>query len=112
MTTPRTPRTSTAKPASQTGHVDFDMDQLEVESDEPCYIRFAGRRIKLNSIRDLDWKVSAALSPERPHQFFKAIVAEEDQEFFLKQPLTGKKLNELMEFYWEFYGITPGESNA
>lgn len=109
-TTPRTPRSTPSKPTG--GHVDFNLDELETEADEPCVILFAGKRITLNSIRDLDWKVAARLSPQRPHQFFKAIVAEEDQEFFLKQPLTAKKLNELMEFYWEFYGITPGESDA
>lgn len=110
MTAPRTPRTTaTQKPVVE---IALDLDALTNEPDEPFFVQLGGRRIQLNSVADLDWKVVAKLDPGKPHAFFRTVVAEDDQEHFFKTPLTAKNMKSLMDLYWDFYGLAPGESDA
>ena len=105
MTTPRTRTTPVSKIADRSP-VALDLDSLERENaPKPFTIRLGGRKVTLIDLRDLDWQEAAALSPDRPFQFVEAVVAEEDQEFFLSQKISLWKMENFASAYRTHYGL-------
>jgi hypothetical protein len=106
------PRTTAAKAPSKTPN--FDLTTLEgVEPDEPLVVRIAqGKVVRLKNVRDLDWKIVAGLTPERPHEFLRNVLIDEDYDVFMETPLTDKQLEPMLRFYLDFFELNPGESGA
>lgn len=109
MTT-STPRRGSgpAKPRSSVDRspVALDLDSLERENaPEPFVVKLGGRRISMIDVRDLDWQLAASLSPNRPYQFFEAVVPEDEQEHFLSQQLPLWKIERMAQQYRDHYGL-------
>ena len=111
-TAPRS--TAAAKARAVSGPVDLDLDTLEREETyEPMSIRIGGKRITLIDARDLDWQVAAALSTDRPHQLFEAIIPKSDQDHFWATGLPLWKMEQLANRYRVHYGLdSPGNSRG
>lgn len=89
-----------------TGPIALDLDSLERERTyEPFAIRVGGKRVVLIDPRDLDWQEAAGLSPERPFEFFDAVVPKGDQEAFFAARFPMWKMEELIQSYRAHYGM-------
>ena len=88
--------------------VTLDLDTMEREGDQPdpFVIRVGGHPITLLSVQDIDWQDAAALSPERPFQFFEVVVPADEYETFLGQRFPLWKLQLLIQQYQDHYGLT------
>lgn len=105
MPAPGTRSTSKATPAR--AKVTLDLDALERERTfEPFTIKVGGSIVTLVDARELDWQIAASLSPERPHQFFEAVVAPADYETFLAARFSTWKIEKLVELYTEHFGLS------
>lgn len=86
--------------------VSLNLDTLEREDPrEPFSIVISGKRIVMSDPSDLDWKVLMDLNENNPMQFFRYVVAPDDQAHFKKADIPGWKMRKLMELYQEHYGL-------
>lgn len=100
MTAPRKPATRASS------SVAFDLDALEREQTfKPFTIKADGKVITLLDARELDWQVAANLSPERPFEFFDAVVSESDRETFFAAKFPIWKMEDLIKRYMAHFGI-------
>lgn len=90
--------------------VDLDLDSLENEDrPDPYTFMLGGEEFKTRDPRDLDWQVLADI-PDDPRRFLGTFFTDDDYERLLKQPMTGHKLNALMERVKRHYGLLNGPS--
>lgn len=83
--------------------ITLNLDTVEAEQTEPFTFSIGAESFEVTDAKDLDWQVLMDL--ETPLDFFRFCMKEEDKDRFLKQTISGRQMNALLEAYMKHYGI-------
>jgi hypothetical protein len=83
--------------------IDLNLDTVEEESIADFTFSIGAESFTVTNARDLDWKI--LMDMESPLDFFRHCMKEEDKERFLKQDISGRKMNILIETYMKHFGL-------
>lgn len=98
-----------ASPESKSRKV-FNLDQIErerpIDGKErvPFVLVVGDREIVMTDPQELSWQ--QLMDIEKPVNFFRYCVSDEDRDFIKKLPIPGWKFNELLEQFMDHYGLT------
>jgi len=84
-------------------NITLNLDTIESEVAEPFVFSVGAEKFTMTDAQDLDWQVLMDL--ESPLDFFRHCLPEEDKDRFLKQEVSGRKMNALIQAYMTHYGI-------
>jgi hypothetical protein len=92
----------------------FDLDALESEAREEIFtFRLGGEVFQMLPPEEADWQVATDLSDGTGlRAFMRELLGEKDYERFAQHKLSTAKLTRLIDECSNFYGVTPGESQA
>lgn len=111
-TAPRKPRSVRAVNDAG-GDIDLNLDTYEREGGptKPFSAVVNGRKITMHDPQNVPWQKLVDL--DNPDDFAELVIAEEDREAFLDEPLEAWKMNLLMERFRQHYGLgDPGNAGA
>lgn len=92
--------------------INFNVDTVERERTfEPYVVSIGDRSVVMTDPADLDWQILANI--ERPTEFFRHVIADDDKKTFSDAKIPGWKLNLLITDYLKHYGLdTAGNARA
>ena len=86
--------------------IDLDLDALERPEEEriaPFAVNIGGRRIVMVDPLDLDWQDVADIN--KPEEFLRYAVTDEDRQHILRTPMTSYKFGKLMDAYMSHFKL-------
>lgn len=84
----------------------LNLDTLVREGGQPTVFDFMhhGKRYLLSDPQEVDWQ-KLILAMSNPVRFIQMVLPPEDHQEFFSQPLSGWKMNALMDSYMKHYGL-------